>query len=59
PALKGSLIEPFVRIARGESIEEAELAWNQKMAVCTVLASNGYPGPYDKGKVVEIAPELT
>ena len=54
PLLKGSLLEAFERVARGASIKDLELEWSRGAAVCTVLASEGYPGAYEKGKVVHI-----
>jgi phosphoribosylamine--glycine ligase len=35
------------------NVLENEVAWNEKAAGCVILASGGYPGPYDKGKVIE------
>lgn len=29
------------------------IEWHNKTAVCVVMASRGYPGSYDKGKVIE------
>ncbi len=58
PLLESSLLEPFERVARGESIERESLTWSGRTAVCTVLASGGYPGSYDKGKVIEIPESL-
>ncbi len=34
-------------------LERAEVRWNPKPAVCVVMASDGYPGSYEKGKVIE------
>jgi phosphoribosylamine--glycine ligase len=34
-------------------LERAEVRWNPKPAVCVVMASEGYPGSYEKGKVIE------
>ena len=30
----------------------AQVEWNEGAAVCLVLASGGYPGPYEKGKII-------
>jgi phosphoribosylamine--glycine ligase len=32
-----------------ECLEEIELRWDQRAAVCVILASGGYPGEYRKG----------
>lgn len=34
-------------------LDTAEIRWSPKPAVCVVMASKGYPGKYDKGKVIE------
>jgi phosphoribosylamine--glycine ligase len=54
PLLESSLLEPFLRIARGESLAGLSLAWRRGTAVCTVLSSEGYPGSYPKGRVIQI-----
>ncbi len=33
-------------------LDQIELHWNPRPAVCVVMASKGYPGPYEKGKVI-------
>ncbi len=33
-------------------LAEIELRWSDRRAVCVVLASGGYPGSYEKGKVI-------
>jgi phosphoribosylamine---glycine ligase len=35
-----------------ERLAEIEVEWKPESAVCVVLASKGYPGPYEKGKVI-------
>lgn len=54
PLLDSSLLEPMRVIARGSSVKDLDLAWKDKAAVTTVLASGGYPGSYEKGKVIDI-----
>lgn len=34
------------------TLSEQELLWKDEAAVCVVLASQGYPGSYEKGKVI-------
>src|SRR5207253_10602630 len=37
---------------RLDDFPEGRLEWNPRPAVCVVLASQGYPGPYPKGRVI-------
>jgi len=37
---------------RLEDFQEARLEWDPRPAVCVVMASQGYPGPYARGKVI-------
>jgi len=36
-----------------ERLGETSLEWDPRPAVCVVMASSGYPGFYEKGKVIE------
>ncbi len=45
-------------IARGSSVRDLTLEWRPGAAVTTVLASGGYPGSYEKGKVISVPEEL-
>jgi phosphoribosylamine--glycine ligase len=33
-------------------LEEADIRWDSRAAVCVVMASGGYPGDYEKGKPI-------
>jgi phosphoribosylamine--glycine ligase len=35
-----------------EKLSDADIRWKPESSVCVVLASQGYPGPYEKGKVI-------
>ncbi|MEX0935787.1 MAG: phosphoribosylamine--glycine ligase [Gemmatimonadota bacterium] len=58
PLMESSLLELMIPVARGGSIEGAECTWRSAVALNTVLASEGYPGSYEKGKEIEIPAEL-
>ncbi|UCC73266.1 MAG: phosphoribosylamine--glycine ligase [Gemmatimonadota bacterium] len=58
PLMESSLLESFERVARGESLKGTDYRFSRRAAVCTVLASRGYPGSYEKGKVITIPEPL-
>ena len=49
--LESDLIDVVEAVACGRP-EDIELSWSEEWAVCVVLASEGYPGAYEKGKVL-------
>lgn len=51
PRLKSDLVDVMWAVANGRP-EDVELEWSGQWAVCVVLASEGYPGSYEKGKVI-------
>ena len=51
PRLKSDLAEVMMAVAEGRA-EEIDLDWDDSWAVGVVLASEGYPGSYEKGKVI-------
>jgi phosphoribosylamine---glycine ligase len=40
---------PALQAAANGTLDQTELKWRDDHAVCVVMASNGYPGAYDKG----------
>lgn len=58
PLMDSSLLETVRAIAGGDTIKSLRPRWSRRAAVCTVLSSAGYPGPFPKGKVIEIPEEL-
>ncbi len=51
PRLEADLVDVMCAVAQGRA-GDIDLAWSDKWAVCVVLASEGYPGSYEKGKVI-------
>jgi len=49
--MKSDLLDVFEAVCR-EQLAEVTLEWETRPAVCVVMASRGYPGPYEKGKVI-------
>ncbi|WP_027400475.1 phosphoribosylamine--glycine ligase [Anaerovorax odorimutans] len=49
--LETDLVDIFESVING-TLKEQPINWSSKKAVCVVLASGGYPGSYEKGKVI-------
>ncbi|MBN2018952.1 MAG: phosphoribosylamine--glycine ligase [Sedimentisphaerales bacterium] len=49
--LKSDLLEVCLAICE-QKLEDITLEWDERPAVCVVMASGGYPGNYEKGKVI-------
>jgi phosphoribosylamine--glycine ligase len=52
--LRSDLLDLLEAVVDGtlEEYSESRLEWDPRPAVCVVMASQGYPGPYTKGKVI-------
>ena len=51
PRLESDLVDVMLAVAEGRP-EDIQLKWADKWAVTVVLASAGYPGSYETGKVI-------
>jgi len=51
PLLRSDLADLLWNLAEGR-LEEGTVEWRAGACVCVVLASGGYPGPVEKGKVI-------
>jgi phosphoribosylamine--glycine ligase len=49
--LKSDLLEVMLAVCDGK-LEDITLEWDPRPAVCVVMSSGGYPGAYEKGKVI-------
>jgi phosphoribosylamine--glycine ligase len=49
--LKSDLFDLLDATVRGKLADQT-IEWHDDPAVCVVLASGGYPGPFEKGKVI-------
>ena len=45
-------IVPLLEAVIDGTLDEQELRWDERAAVCVVMASGGYPDDYQKGKVI-------
>lgn len=51
PRLQSDFAELCAALCQGR-LKDYRAEWNPGAAVCVVLASGGYPGPYSKGKII-------
>jgi len=51
PLLESDLLDVLLAVA-DKRLTTASVRWKKKSALCLVLASAGYPGSYEKGKVI-------
>lgn len=51
PRLKNDLVDVMLACAE-QRLDEVELSWRDEWAVAVVLTSAGYPGSYERGKVI-------
>mgnify|MGYP002623130675 CR=1 FL=1 len=58
PLMESSLLDLLMAVAEGSSLAGFEVKHRAASAVTTVLASGGYPGPYEKGKEIYIPDDL-
>ncbi len=51
PLMNADLAQVCLAVAEGR-LDESAVNWYNKKAVCVVIASGGYPGDYEKGKLI-------
>lgn len=49
--LKSDLLDVCLAVCDGK-LDDVTLEWDQRPSVCVVMASGGYPGDYEKGKII-------
>lgn len=57
PLLKTDLLE-IMQAVENEMLEDLQIEWDTGSAACVILASDGYPGSYEKGKIISIPENL-
>jgi phosphoribosylamine--glycine ligase len=50
--MKGDIVPILEACIRGQ-LSQCRIEWDNRPSVCVVMASKGYPGNYDKGKVIK------
>lgn len=58
PLLDASLLDLMMRVAEGGALDTGRAPSRPGAAVTTVVASGGYPGPYESGKPITLPAEL-
>jgi len=51
PRMKSDIIDVMLAVV-DEKLSDIKIEWEEKAAVCVVMASGGYPGSYEKGKEI-------
>ena len=51
PLLDSDLMEIMMAV-RNQTLDQLDIQWKKESAACIVLASGGYPGKYEGGKVI-------
>jgi len=52
PLLETDLVDVLMAVAE-KRLADTPVEWKRKSSLCVVLASSGYPGSYEKGKVIK------
>ena len=51
--MKSDLFPYLDAATRGELDKMPQINWDEQTAVCVVIAAKGYPGSYERGKIIE------
>lgn len=51
PRISSDFLQALLAVARGE-LKGVEIQWDTRPAVCVVMASQGYPAEYEKGRII-------
>ena len=50
--MKSDIVD-LIEATIDESLESFDIEWDERASVCVVMAAEGYPGAYEKGKVIK------
>lgn len=56
--MKGDIV-PILEACIKGNLSQCEIEWDNRASVCVVMASKGYPGDYEKGKIIEGIKEVS
>jgi len=52
PKLKSDLVEVMLKSLKENGLTGEKLEWDERFCLCVVAASGGYPGNYEKNKII-------
>ena len=55
--LGGQILDALLSTAEGK-LDDVKINWAEDHSITVVMASNGYPGPYNKGSIIDGLDEL-
>jgi phosphoribosylamine--glycine ligase len=56
--MKGDIV-PILEACIKGNLSQCQIEWDNRASVCVVMASKGYPGDYEKGKVIKGLDEVS
>ena len=56
--MKGDIV-PILEACMKGTLSQQRIEWDSRASVCVVMASKGYPGDYEKGKVIKGLKEVS
>jgi phosphoribosylamine--glycine ligase len=56
--MKGDIV-PILEACMKGTLSQHRIEWDNRASVCVVMASKGYPGDYEKGKIIEGLKEVS
>ncbi len=56
--MKGDIV-PFLLACIEGTLSQCRIEWDDRASVCVVMASKGYPGNYEKGKIIKGLDEVS
>jgi phosphoribosylamine--glycine ligase len=56
--MKGDIV-PILEACMKGTLSQHKIEWDNRASVCVVMASKGYPGDYEKGKIIEGLKEVS
>lgn len=56
--MKGDIV-PFLLACIEGTLAQCKMEWDDRASVCVVMASKGYPGNYEKGKIIKGLDEVS